>query len=306
MAGAKLNLRGTYTALITPFTADGEQVDWAALKKLVEHQVEEGVEGLVPCGTTGESPTLSHDEHAEVIAKVIEWAKAKKPSTVVIAGTGSNSTAEAVALTRHAAAAGADAVLSVNPYYNKPVQAGLVAHFERIADASTVPVVLYNIPGRSAVGLSLETVVKLSQHENIIGIKEASGDLGFMAQILQATDGKFTLLSGDDNLLLPVLSIGGKGVISVISNIYPRETGAITRQYEAGNLHEAQQKFMRLLPLCKAMFLETNPIPVKYAASRKGLCQNSLRLPMTPLSLHLQAVVAQAMVSFEEATHSSA
>lgn len=300
MSGAKLNLRGTYTALITPFTADGEKVDWVALKKLVEHQVEEGVEGLVPCGTTGESPTLSHDEHAEVIAKVIEWAKAKNPKTVVIAGTGSNSTAEAVALTRHAAAAGADAVLSVNPYYNKPVQAGLVAHFERIADASTVPVVLYNIPGRSAVGMTLDTVVQLAKHDNIIGIKEATGDLGFMAQIIQATDGKFTLLSGDDNLLVPVLSIGGKGVISVISNVYPRETGAITRQYEAGNLHEAHQKFMRLLPLCKAMFVETNPIPVKYAASRKELCHNSLRLPMTPLSHHLQAVVAGAMDIFEE------
>lgn len=300
MPDAKLQLRGTYTALITPFTADGEKVDWAALKKLVEYQVEEGVEGLVPCGTTGESPTLSHEEHAEVIAKVIEWAKAKKPETVVIAGTGSNSTAEAVALTRHAAAAGADAVLSVNPYYNKPVQAGLVAHFERIADASTVPVVLYNIPGRSAVGMTLDTVMQLAKHPNIIGIKEATGDLGFMAQIIQATEGKFTLLSGDDNLLVPVLSIGGKGVISVISNVYPRETGAITRQYEAGNLHEAHAKFMRLLPLCKAMFLETNPIPVKYAAARKELCLNSLRLPMTPLSHHLQAVVADAMDTFEK------
>ena len=301
MAGAKLNLRGTFTALITPFTADGEKVDWAALKKIVEHQVEEGVEGLVPCGTTGESPTLSHEEHAEVIAKVIEWAKAKRKETIVIAGTGSNSTAEAVALTRHAAAAGADAVLSVNPYYNKPVQAGLVAHFERIADASTVPVVLYNIPGRSAVGMTLDTVVQLAKHPNIIGIKEATGDLGFMAQIIQATEGKFTLLSGDDNLLLPVLSIGGKGVISVISNVYPRETGAITRQYEAGNLHESHQRFMRLLPLCKAMFLETNPIPVKYAASRKEFCHNSLRLPMTQLSHHLQAVVAGAMDVFEKA-----
>ncbi len=300
MPGAKLQLRGTFTALITPFTADGEKVDWAALKKLVEYQIEEGVEGLVPCGTTGESPTLSHEEHAEVIGKVIEWAKTKKKETIVIAGTGSNSTAEAVALTRHAAAAGADAVLSVNPYYNKPVQAGLVAHFERIADASTVPVVLYNIPGRSAVGMTLDTVVHLAKHDNIIGIKEATGDLGFMAQIMQATEGRFTLLSGDDNLLVPVLSIGGKGVISVISNVYPRETGAITRQYEAGNLHEAHEKFMRLLPLCKAMFLETNPIPVKFAASRKGLCHNSLRLPMTPLSHHLQAVVAGAMDVFEK------
>jgi 4-hydroxy-tetrahydrodipicolinate synthase len=300
MPGAHLSLRGTFTALITPFTADGEKIDWAALKKLVEHQIEEGVEGLVPCGTTGESPTLSHEEHAEVIAKVIEWAKAKKPDTIVIAGTGSNSTAEAVALTRHAAAAGADAVLSVNPYYNKPMQAGLVAHFLRIADASNVPVVLYNIPGRSAVGLTLDTIVELSRHGNIIGIKEATGDLGFMAQIIQASEENFTLLSGDDNLILPVLSIGGAGVISVISNVYPRETAAITHDYFAGQYKAAQRNFLKLLPLCKAMFVETNPIPVKYAAARKGLCHNSLRLPMTPLSHHLQAVVAGAMDVFEK------
>ncbi|MBS0619326.1 MAG: 4-hydroxy-tetrahydrodipicolinate synthase, partial [Spirochaetes bacterium] len=227
MARLELKLSGTFTALITPFTADGEKVDWVALKRLVEEQVEAGVEGLVPCGTTGESPTLTHAEHAEVIAKVIEWAKAKRRETIVIAGTGSNSTAEAISLTKAAAAAGADAVLSVNPYYNKPVQAGLVAHFERIADASSVPVVLYNIPGRSAIGMTIDTVVRLAQHNNIVAIKEATGDLGFMAQVIQSTEGKLTLLSGDDNLIVPVLSIGGTGVISVISNVYPRETGAI-------------------------------------------------------------------------------
>ena len=300
MAGAPLTLRGTYTALITPFTADGEKVDWAALKQLVERQIDAGVEGLVPCGTTGESPTLSHDEHAEVIAKVIEWAKAKNPKTVVIAGTGSNSTAEAISLTKAAAAAGADAVLSVNPYYNKPVQAGLTLHFQKIADASKVPVVLYNIPGRSAVGMTVDTIATLAKHGNIVAIKEATGDLGFMAQVVQATEGKLALVSGDDNLIVPVLSIGGVGVISVISNVYPKETGDITRDYFAGKTSEAQKKFLKLLPLCKAMFIETNPIPVKFAAARKGICENSLRLPMTPLGAAFESTVANAMTTFEK------
>jgi 4-hydroxy-tetrahydrodipicolinate synthase len=294
-----LTLRGTYTALLTPFTADGERVDWAALKKLVETQIDAGVEGLVPCGTTGESPTLSHAEHTEVITKVIEWAKAKNSKTVIIAGTGSNSTAEAISLTKEAAAAGADAVLSVNPYYNKPVQAGLTLHFQKIADASKVPVVLYNIPGRSAVGMTVDTIATLSKHGNITAIKEATGDLGFMAQVIQATEGRMTLLSGDDNLIMPVLSVGGQGVISVISNVYPKETGDITRDFFAGKLAEAQKKFMKLLPLCKAMFVETNPIPVKFAASKKGLCVNSLRLPMTQLGASFESVVAGAMKAFE-------
>lgn len=294
-----LKLQGTYTALITPFTADGEKVDWVALKKLVEAQIDAGVEGLVPCGTTGESPTLTHEEHAEVIAKVIEWAKAKRSDTVVIAGTGSNSTAEAISLTKHATQAGADAVLLVNPYYNKPVQAGLVAHFKKIADASKAPVVLYNIPGRSAVGMTLDTVIELAQHDNIVAIKEATGDLGFMAQIVQATAGKLTLLSGDDNLILPVLSIGGVGVISVIANVYPKETGDITRAFFAGRLDDAQEKYLSLLPLCKAMFIETNPIPVKFAAYKKGLCHNVLRLPMTPLTTALEKNLVSAIDRFE-------
>lgn len=299
MAGATLNLRGTYTALLTPFTADGERVDWAALKKLVETQIDAGVEGLVPCGTTGESPTLTHAEHTEVIAKVIEWAKAKNSKTVIIAGTGSNSTAEAVSLTKEAVAAGADAVLSVNPYYNKPVQAGLTLHFQKIADASKVPVVLYNIPGRSAVGMTVDTITALSKHGNITAIKEATGDLGFMAQVIQATEGRMTLLSGDDNLIVPVLSIGGAGVISVISNVYPKETGDITRDFFAGKADVTRKNFLKLLPLCKAMFVETNPIPVKFAAAKKGLCVNSLRLPMTQLGASFESVVAGAMQAFE-------
>lgn len=299
MAGAAPIFRGTYTALITPFTPDGEKVDWAHLKTLVEAQIDAGIEGLVPCGTTGESPTLSHAEHTEVIAKVVEWAKAKNPQITIIAGTGSNSTREAVALTQEACAAGADAVLSVNPYYNKPVQAGLTLHFQKIADASKVPVVLYNIPGRSAVGMTIDTITTLSKHGNITAIKEATGDLGFMAQVIQATEGRMTLLSGDDNLIVPVLSIGGAGVVSVLSNVYPKETGDITRDYLAGKHADARKKFMKLLPLCKAMFIETNPIPVKFVAAKKGLCENSLRLPMTPLGPAFESTVSDAMRKFE-------
>ncbi|MBV6493688.1 MAG: 4-hydroxy-tetrahydrodipicolinate synthase [Turneriella sp.] len=296
-----LTFKGTYTALITPFTADGANVDWPRLKSLVEAQIDAGVEGLVPCGTTGESPTLSHQEHSEVIAKVIEWAKSKKKDITIIAGTGSNSTAEAIQLTRDAASAGADAVLSVNPYYNKPVQAGLAQHFQRIADASKVPVMLYNIPGRSAVGMTIDTITTLAKHGNITAIKEATGDLGFMAQIIEATEGRMALLSGDDNLIMPVLSIGGQGVVSVIANIYPKETGLISREYFAGNIESARKKFLHLLPLCKSMFIETNPIPVKFAAARKGLCENSLRLPMTALSAANETVLMQAMARFEGA-----
>lgn len=294
-------LTGTFTALITPFEENSEKIDWPALKKLVEWQVKNSVEGLVPCGTTGESPTLSHAEHAEVISKVIEWSKATDSKTKVIAGTGSNSTREAINLTKEAAKSGADAVLSVNPYYNKPTQEGLYRHFASIADASSIPVVLYNIPGRSAVGMTIDTVKKLASHGNIIGIKEATGDLGFMTQIITECP-DFTLLSGDDNLLLPVLSVGGKGVISVISNIFPRQTSEITRLYMAGKLKESSDIFKALFPLCKYMFIETNPIPVKFSASVLGLCKNTLRLPMTSLSQVHEESVRKAITVFQEKT----
>ncbi len=288
-------LTGTYTALITPFEKGGEKVDFAALKRLVEFQMDNGIEGLVPCGTTGESPTLDHREHEEVIAKVIEWAKARRADTTIIAGTGSNSTKEAIELTRAAAAAGADYSLQVNPYYNKPTQEGLYAHFSTIADSAKIPLILYNIPGRTGISLTIETIRRLAQHENIVGIKEATGDLNFMTQVIQETPEDFVLLSGDDNLLLPVLSIGGRGVISVVSNILPKETGEITRAWFQGEMAKAQKVFHTLFPLCKYMFIETNPIPVKYAAFTLGLCENVLRLPLTPLAKHHEAAVKSAL-----------
>lgn len=276
-------LQGTYTALITPFRKDGE-VDWDALQKIIYRQVDAKVEGVVPCGTTGESPSLSHKEHAQVVARTVEWAKERNPDCTVIAGTGSNCTDEAVKLTQEAAKDGADYALVVNPYYNKPTQAGLLQHFTRIADTSPIPVILYNIPGRTGVSLSIDTIVRLSQHKNITAIKEATGDVGFMSKIIHATGDDFTLLSGDDNLLLPILAIGGKGIISVASNLYPFQVGEITRKFMQDGLKPAREQFYKMFPLFNAMFLETNPIPVKYGAAYLELCENVLRLPMTPLS----------------------
>lgn len=296
-----MSLQGTYTAIMTPFQKDGE-IDWGAFKKLVEFQVDNKIEGLVPCGTTGESPTLSHPEHREVIAKVIEWSKAKNPDIKVIAGAGSNSTREAVSLSKSASDDGADYVLQVNPYYNKPTQAGLYKHFSTIADASEVPLILYNIPGRTGVRIEIDTMSKLSEHPNIAGVKEATGDIAFMGRVRNNTPDDFILLAGDDNILLPLLSIGGSGVISVISNIFPFETGEITRRFFAGDYSGAKDYFFKLLPLCKAMFLETNPVPVKFAASQMQLCENVLRSPMTQLDSKFHDEVLRELKKFREAT----
>lgn len=290
-----MRLRGTFTAIITPFDKQGDSIDFEALKRLVEFQLDNGVEGLVPCGTTGESPTLSHSEHKQVIEKVIEWGKLRRNDAVIIAGTGSNSTKEAIALTQAAATAGADYSLQVNPYYNKPTQEGLFRHFSTIADASKIPLILYNIPGRTGVCLSVNTISRLARHPNIVAIKEATGDLNFMGQVITEVDDDFVVLSGDDNLLLPLLSIGGRGVISVVANIAPQLTSDITRHWFAGEHDKALLKFKTIFSLCQSMFIETNPIPVKYAASTMGLCENSLRLPLVPLSAANEALVKEAL-----------
>ena len=290
-------LSGVFTALITPFK-DDKTIDWSALEKIVTHQVENGITGLVPCGTTGESPTLTHSEHNEVICRVIKIAKAINPKVVIIAGAGSNSTAEALQLSEEAAKNGADYILSVNPYYNKPTQEGLYQHFKTIADNSPIPILLYNIPGRTSVTLSIDTIVKLSQHSNIIGIKEATGDLNFMTKVYLNCNKSFTLLSGDDNLLLPILSIGGCGVISVISNLFPKEITSIVQDYLAGNIVKAQETYFKYFTLCNSLFLETNPIPVKYAASKLGFCSNSLRLPLTSLSKSYQEELDKQLLPF--------
>ncbi|MDH5721520.1 MAG: 4-hydroxy-tetrahydrodipicolinate synthase [Spirochaetia bacterium] len=295
-----MNLEGTFTALITPFEKNGE-IDWRRLEELTRLQIQNDVEGIVPCGTTGESPTLSHKEHREVIARVIKTAKEEKSEAIVIAGTGSNSTKEAVELTKAAAEDGADYSLSVNPYYNKPTQEGLYRHFSEIADASSIPIVLYNIPGRTGVSLSIDTIKKLAAHGNIAAIKEATGDLNLMISIIQETPDNFNLISGDDNLLLPILSVGGRGVISVVSNIFPKEASEITRKYLNKEYETAKEIFMKLFPVCGAMFLETNPIPVKYAASYLNLCENVLRLPLTPVSKENEIKIQNAVNAFKGA-----
>ncbi|MDX1565536.1 MAG: 4-hydroxy-tetrahydrodipicolinate synthase [Phycisphaeraceae bacterium] len=285
---------GAITAMISPFR-DG-QVDEQRLRQNVEHQIAEGIDGLVPCGTTGESPTLSHAEHDRVIEVVVEAADKRVP---VIAGTGSNSTAEALRLTRHAAQVGADASLQVNPYYNKPTQEGLYRHFMTIADEVDLKLVLYNIPGRTGVTMAPTTVVKLAKHPNIVAIKEATGSLDIASEIAASCD--ITILSGDDSLTLPLASVGGRGVISVLSNLLPKKVGQLARSAAEGDFKSAREAHLKLFPLFKGMFLETNPIPIKTAMSLAGLDTGELRLPLSEMdSVHRKTLegllVAQGVI----------
>ena len=269
-------LRGTITALVTPFQKDGA-IDEDALRQLVDFQIEKGVNGLLPCGTTGESPTLDHREHNKVIDIVIDEAKGRVP---VMAGTGSNSTKEAIDLTKHAKAAGADYSLQVAPYYNKPTQKGFYEHFTAIADAVDIPLILYNIPGRTAKNIETPTVLRLAKNKNIVGVKEASGDINQMMDVLQNRPADFAVLSGDDNLTFPLAALGGDGIISVASNIVPHEVSTMTKLALEGRWDEARKQHFLLLPLFKAMFIETNPIPIKTALAMKGMMEEVFRAPM--------------------------
>jgi 4-hydroxy-tetrahydrodipicolinate synthase len=270
---------GTYTALVTPFR--NSEVDYPALARLLERQVEARVDGVVPCGSTGESATLSHDEHERVIAFVIEKV-AKRVK--VIAGTGSNNTRESVRLTRFAQEHGADGALLIAPYYNKPTQEGIYAHYMAVADAVHLPQLVYNIPGRSAVNIAPETLARLAPHENVVGVKEASGSLDQVSRVVEACGPSFTVLSGDDTLTLPIVAVGGRGVIAVISNIVPAALVELVRAALAGDYATARRAHYALLPLMRAMGLETNPIPVKAALAALGHIENELRLPLIPLS----------------------
>ncbi|MDR3092669.1 MAG: 4-hydroxy-tetrahydrodipicolinate synthase [Endomicrobium sp.] len=266
---------GVYTALITPFK-DGK-VDFDALERLIENQYENGVDGVVPCGTTGESPTLTYEEHEAVIEFCVKNARGRMK---VLAGTGSNSTDEAIYFTRSAKNAGCDGALVVSPYYNKPTQKGLYLHFKTIADTVNIPIVLYNIAGRTSVNIEPATIAKLFEDcKNIIGVKEASGLVDQMS-IIKSLVPDIELFSGDDALTLPSLSIGGVGVISVLSNIVPAKVVSLVRTFEKGDIKEAMKIHYRLFPLIKSMFIETNPIPVKTAASLLGICRADLRLPI--------------------------
>jgi 4-hydroxy-tetrahydrodipicolinate synthase len=272
--------KGSITAIVTPFK--NGQVDEKKFRELIEFQIKHGTSGIVPCGTTGESATLNFEEHDCVIEIAIEQVKKRVP---VIAGTGSNSTEEAIMLTKHAAKAGADASLQVSPYYNRPTQKGLYLHFKAIADAVEIPIILYNIASRTGVNIEPETIAQLAKDcKNIVAVKEASGSLDQMSRVKALCPASFELLSGDDSLTLPVLSIGGTGIISVVSNIIPKDMADMVAAFEKGDIKKAQSLHYKMLPLIKAIFIETNPIPVKTAMGLMGLCEPDLRLPMCPMS----------------------
>lgn len=271
-----LQLRGSMVALVSPFR--NGHVDEDALKRLVEFHVAGGTTAVVPCGTTGESATLSHEEHDQVVERVVQASRGRIP---VIAGTGSNNTTEAIRLTKHAKQAGADAALLISPYYNKPTQRGLHLHFQAIAEAVDIPLILYNIASRTAVNIEPDTIAKLvTDCPSIVAIKEASGSLEQMSRILQLTNRRIALLSGDDALTLPTLAIGGTGVISVVANLVPKDVAAMIRAFEQGQNNQAIEWHIKLLPLVKALFLETNPIPVKTAMGLLGMIDPELRLPL--------------------------
>ena len=268
--------KGSIVAIVTPFR--NNKVDEQKLRDLIEFQIKNGSSGIVPCGTTGESATLTFQEHERVIEIIIQQAKKRVP---VIAGTGSNSTDEAIMLTKQAAQAGADASLQVSPYYNRPTQKGLYEHFKAIANSVDIPIILYNIAGRTGVNIEPETISRLaSDCKNIVAVKEASGNLEQMSRIKMLCPSGFQLISGDDGLTLPVLSIGGIGIISVVANIVPKDVADLVSAYELGNIKKAQELHYKLLPLIKAAFIETNPIPVKTAMGLLGMCEPDLRLPM--------------------------
>ncbi len=285
-------LKGTYTALVTPFR-DG-QVDYDRLASNIAFQIDQGIDGVVPCGTTGESPTLSHEEHRKVIEKTVEAAAGR---CQVVAGTGSNATAEALSLTRHAAAAGATMALIVNPYYNKPSQEGLYRHFMTIADAVDIPICLYNIPGRTNITMAPATVARLARHDNLVAIKEATGSLDIASEIAALTDpDKFAIISGDDSLTLPLMAVGAVGVVSVLSNLLPDRVKALVDAAAAGDYAQARKLHIELFGLCKGcLTLATNPVPIKAALKLAGRDTGELRLPLTELETAASAQLTELL-----------
>lgn len=283
-----MKFHGSIVAIVTPFK--NGKVDEKTLVKLVDYQIKSGTDGIVPVGTTGESPTLSYKEHERVIEIVVKAVGGRVP---VIAGTGSNSTDEAIFLTKFAKKVGADGALLVVPYYNKPTQEGMFRHFEAIAKAVDIPIVLYNIPGRTGVTMTPETVARLAKIPTIVAIKESTGSMDQASHILSLCD--ITVLSGDDSLTLPLLALGAKGVISVIANILPSEVSDMVSTFFAGNLAKAQELHTKMFPLCRAVFIETNPIPIKKAMKLLGMCSDELRLPLCPMQPQNEKALKQAM-----------
>ena len=286
-----LKFTGTYTAIVTPFHAG--EVDEAALKNLIQLQIKGGVDGIVPVGTTGESPTLDYDEHIQVIESAVKFAAGK---TKVLAGTGANSTTEAIYLTKAAEDAGADGSLQVAPYYNKPTQEGLYQHFAVVAKSTRLPIILYSIPGRCGVEIGVDTTRRLARDfKNIVGIKEAGGTPERVSQLRATLGPQFTILSGDDSLTLPFMAVGAQGVISVASNIVPREVVAMVNAFSEGKLAAAQKIHHRLYPLFKDLFIETNPVPVKAALAMLGQIAEEYRLPLVPMNAANRAQLRSTM-----------
>jgi 4-hydroxy-tetrahydrodipicolinate synthase len=284
---------GSLVAIVTPFKKG--KLDEKALGDLIEWQIAQGTHGIVPCGTTGESATLTHDEHERVVAFTIEAAARRVP---VIAGSGSNSTSEAIALTRHAKKAGADGALLITPYYNKPTQEGLYRHYKAVAEAVDLPIVLYNIPGRTSVNMLPQTVARLSSIKHIVAIKEGSGSLQQVSDIIQSCGERMTVLSGDDALTLPMMALGAKGVITVTANIVPRDMARMVEAFAAGKLTDAQKLHYKMSPLFAALFYETNPIPVKEALGMMGKCAAELRLPLCPMAADTRDKLSRALKDY--------
>ena len=285
--------QGSIVAIVTPF--NNGAVDEEKLRELVEFQIENGTDAIVPCGTTGESSTLDYVEHDRVIKIVIEQVNKRVP---VIAGTGSNSTREAIEITQHAKDLGADGALLVTPYYNKPSQEGLYLHYKAVADAVALPQVLYNVPGRTAVNLLPETVARLAQHPNIVAIKEATGSLQQASEVLDLCGDNITVLSGDDFITLPMMACGAKGVISVTANIMPKQVAALVDAFNAGDMTEAKRLHLYLLKISNAMFIETNPVPVKTGVALMGKCRDEVRLPLAPLAAANRAKLSAIMKEY--------
>jgi 4-hydroxy-tetrahydrodipicolinate synthase len=287
--------KGAYTAMVTPFDKNGE-IDEEGLRSQVKFQIKEGIRGLVPTGTTGECATLSHEEHNRVVDIVIDAAKGKVP---VIPGTGSNSTKEAIALTRHAKETGADGALLVVPYYNRPTQAGLYAHFKKLAEEIDIPQIVYNIPSRTGVNLLPETLARLAKLKNVVGVKEASGDMKQVAKIIELTRGEdFSVISGNDSDTLEIMKLGGAGVISVVSNIIPGKVAKLVNSFGSGDTNTAERINVELAPLFKILFIETNPGPVKMAMNWMGMAGGGLRLPLVELEPENQEKLRKVLKEF--------
>ncbi len=282
---------GSFVALVTPFK-DDESLDEAKLKELIEFQIDGGIHGIVPCGTTGESPSLSEEEHDRVIELTVETVNGRVP---VIAGTGSNSTTRTLRATEHAKAAGADAALIVTPYYNKPNQQGLYAHYMKVADSVDIPIIIYNVPGRCGTDILSDTVARLAEQPNIVGLKEATGELKRASEVVSMCPDDFVVLSGDDINTLPILSVGGKGVISVVANVDPADIAETCNAFKAGNIELARKLHYKTMQLAVDLFIETNPIPAKTALMLMGKLNGKLRLPLAPLTPANQETLRQTL-----------